>query len=121
MPAHKIWSNERKGYIQSLLPDKRILFANVNGEPKAYWNEPEGDYEVIIGYCQSYDYYVSMNYDFHVGRKSCTLSCISEYISNDEIGVGRRARSMERIVYVPSRRIEEFCRWYSYYMEIYNN
>lgn len=120
MPAHKIWSNERKGYIQSLLPDKRILFANINGEPKAYWNETEGDYEVIIGYCQSSDYYVSMNYDLHNGRKSCTLSCISEYISNNEIRVGRRARNLERILYVPSRRIEEFCRWFSYYMKMYN-
>lgn len=121
MAAHKLWSNERKAYIQSLLPNKRILFVNVNGEPKANWNETDGDYDVIIGYCQSSDYYVSINYDLHKGRKSCTLSCITEYISGKEIRVGKRLRNSEKIVYIPSRQMEEFCRNFSYYMKIYNN
>ncbi len=122
MSGRKIWSDQKKKYISSLLPAKKILFANVDGKPKAYWDITTETYDIIIGYCYNNDYYVAIKYDLHRENKTVYLECISEFITKKhKICVGKRKRSSERIIYIPSKELEEFCSYYSYYMDKYQN
>lgn len=120
MAGNKRWSEQRKEYIRSLIPNKRILFAIVNGAPKIYWEQLADNYDIIVGLSES-DYYIVMNANLHNGCKSAVVDCISEFTQGKKIEVGIRKRSGERVLFVPSCKIEEFFNYFSYYMEKYKS
>jgi len=121
MSAPKIWSNEKKKYIQSLILSKRILFANVDGGPRAYWEKSSNGYNIIIGYCRTDDYYIACNAKNHSSFKSISLDCISEYINDRKIRVCYRKKDNERIIFIPCNKIEDFCKYSDFYLNMYEN
>lgn len=116
MAAHRVWSDERKNFILSLFPSKKILFANVRSDQAVYWKEDNTDYDIIIGYSSVNDLYIIFNAQFHRHKKSANCKCVSRFFTKrNKINVGKRCRQdlwgeMEQVVIVPSKMIEELSR-----------
>ena len=125
MANNKIWSEEKKKYIMSLVGRKKILFANVNGSTIAYWAETNNDYDIIIGYEASKDMYYACDARLHKGKKSARFACPEfERKKISDICVGHRKIADERTLYervlkIPCKKLEEFCKKYSFYMTRY--
>lgn len=125
MAAPKIWSDEKKKYIQSLIPRKKILFANINSRTIAHWKEDNIDYDIIIAYEKYSDIYVACQAEYHIGFKSASFDCVSQYKTSRKIQVGYKMiannrTQKEKVILIPCRELEEFCRHIDYYLERYN-
>ena len=125
MANNKIWSDEKKQYIVSLVGNKRILFAKVNSFSRAQWDEENDDYDIIIGYDNTNDFYYACDARLHRGKKSASFDCPEFKIKKiSDICVGYRKIADERTLYervlkIPCKKLEEFCKKYSYYMTCY--
>ncbi len=121
MAAKRVWSDERKNFIQSLLPDKKILFANVRSDKTVYWKEDNNDYDIIIGYSYVNDLYIIYDAKYHRHEKSASCECVSRFFTKrSKINVGEKFRrygwnKKEPVVIVPSKMIEEFSQRFSEY------
>lgn len=125
MAANKIWSDEKKKYIKSLIPRKKILFANIYGNTTAQWKDENIDYDIIIGYYRAYDVYIACDAKYHRGHKYASFDCVSKYKDSANIRIGYRKRadepiSTERVILIPCRELEEFCRHSDYYLNRYD-
>lgn len=119
----RLWSEERTDYIKSLLPNKKILFANVYRDCVAHWNGDAGKYDIIIGYCRCYDVYFACDAQLHKGYTNVSFKCVSEYLGvTDKIneGYGRLGyygTPKERIIIIPCGMLEEFCKNFKAYFK----
>lgn len=125
MAAHKIWSEEKKQYIRSLLPRKKILFANINSNTKAYWKDDNIDHDIIMGYYPAHDVYIACEAKFHRGKKSASFNCVAEHLRSRIIKIGYRKRAdiqtlKEKVIIIPYSELENFCRYADYYLERYD-
>lgn len=125
MANNKIWSDEKKQYIVSLVGNKRILFAKVNSFSRAQWDEENDDYDIIIGYDNTNDFYYACDARLHRDKKSASFDCPEfERKKIIDICVGYRKIADERTLYervlkFPCKKLEEFCKKYSFYMTRY--
>lgn len=127
MANNPIWSKEKKNYVKAMITNKKLLFANVRGIKNANWKEENKDYDIIIGYCYADDIYYACDARFHFGKHNASFDC-TEFanMKPNEIVVGYRKIAdyptlKERILMIPCRQLEVFCKAYSFYLTKYRD
>ena len=89
MAAYTIWSEQRRKFISALIPNKKILFANINSGGKSQWKEEPKDYDLIVAYYKDHDIYIICKADKHIGCKNSDFSNMSNlFKSRHPISVG---------------------------------
>lgn len=122
MAAHHTWYEEKKEFIQSLLSDKTILFAKVNGRGVAHWDERNNGFDIIVGYNKANDVFIICEAKPYDKNESTSFDCVLEYFTiKNKINVGYRKRSGNRVILVPNNKIDEFASNYNFYMYKYQN
>lgn len=127
MAAYTIWSEQRRKFISALIPNKKILFANINSGGKSQWKEEPKDYDLIVAYYKDHDIYIICKADKHIGCKNSDFSNMSNlFKSRHPISVGykreaNRPFTKERVLIVHENEIEKFCRDLNYYLDIFEN
>lgn len=121
--ANNPWSQARKDYIRALIPNTKIVFANVDRNGTAHFTKPDKNSEIIIGYCEAYDVYFACNAQFHTRNTQASFECVSKYFSiTDKINFDYKnmpnyEKGKECIIIIPNRKIEEFGKHFNYYFE----
>ncbi len=125
--ANCLWSEERKEYIMKLIPNKNIIFANVDRNGTAHWNKSDKNADIIIGYCKFYDAYFACNAKLHRKNTYSNFSCVSEYFPvTDKINFGCKnlpdyKPGKEYIIIIPGRLIEDFSKRFNFYYNKLNS
>lgn len=123
MANNKIWSEQRKEYLKSLIPYKKIQFAVVNGSYIATLEDVGDNYDIIIGLTKNEDVYYAFDAKLHKNRKTASLDCFDQKTkSKKQIAVGYRKIAdnyllYERVFRIPNSCLEEFTRRIDYYID----
>ena len=125
MAAPNFWSDDRRKFIYSVMPRKKILFANVNGNYKAEWDENANceNFDLIVGYSKDHSIYFICRSEFHIGRKSTDFSSLSHLFKyRRKINVGYKKApndfsKQEPVLDVPEGEIDDVKRNLSYYLD----
>lgn len=125
MYASKLWSEKRKAFIRSLIPNKKILFIDVElGKAKLDEHCNYKDYDLMIGYYKALSIYIICKPEYHIGRKSVDFSRILDtFKGRNNISVEyKRAPTtpvtMEPVLIVTENKIEKIGSNLSHYMDI---
>ena len=119
------WSNQRRSFISALIPNKKILFANVNGNGIAKWKADCKNYDLIVGYYKSKSIYIICKAEQHIGTKSSDFSSMTALFQKRyAISVGYKKSAVtpitqERVLIVTENKIEQFSGRLEYYLNTY--
>lgn len=120
----RVWSEEKMAYVQSMMPDKKILFITLSGKLKGQFL-CDDDYDIILGYNETYDVYAVCDATLHKGNVSISFTFqIKEKQERYGIKVHYKALNneqslYERVLLIPCRELENFCRNCDYYLRTY--
>lgn len=126
MAAPKTWSNARKIFIQTLMTNKKIIFANINSDGIAQWDEECQDQDLIVCYYQKYSIYIICKAERHIGRNNSNFKgSLALFTNKNKISVGYKRDAntpftKERFLVISENLIEEFCSHLNYYLDEYN-
>ena len=125
MAAPYFWSDERMDFISGVIPRKKIIFANVDGNNKAKWDNDFDckKFDLIVCYSKDLSIYFICIAEFHIGRKSTDFSSLSHLFKyRRKINVGYKKApndfsKQEPVLVVPEGEIDDVKRNLSYYLD----
>lgn len=119
MDARVLWYDNKKDYVQSMLPDKKILFANVDEKGTARYKEKNEDFDIIMGYNKVHDVYIVCEAKYFKDKMSVSFHCVSKYFKQKNfIKVGYRGDGV-RVIIFTDNQWSDFSKKYNYYMYEY--
>ncbi|MDE5765460.1 MAG: hypothetical protein K2I00_10990 [Ruminococcus sp.] len=120
----RVWSDEKIAYVQSMMPDKKIMFITLSSSLKGQFL-CDDDYDIILGYTESHGgVYAVCDATLHKKRGSISFGFKYEDIQSRNIKVRYKALDntqtlYERVLLIPCKELEEFCKNCEYYLYYY--
>lgn len=95
----RVWSDEKKAYIQSMMPDKKIYFITLSSSLKQQIL-CDDDYDIILGYNELHDVYAACDATLHKYSVSISFGFKSKDIREKyNIKVRYKALNSEQTLY----------------------
>lgn len=120
----RMGSKEKKAYVQSMMPDKKILFITLSDSLKGDISYND-DHDIILGYNELHDVYAACDATLNKGNSSISFGFKSRDIrENHSIQVrykslNKQQSLYERVLLIPCKELESFCKDCDYYLYDY--
>lgn len=124
MIKSRVWSEERISEMENLMSDKKIMFITLDSKGKGRLSSDE-EYDIILGYNSDYELYFACKARYHTEHSNISLNKSKPIgrINTREIKVCYKQiaakDTFERVVIIPTSRINEFCSKPDYYLDTY--